>query len=52
MEFIVNCYYPKFNVNKISGKLILDIYGVVSNTIAWKNSTYSFQNEFKKVLTS
>ena len=52
MDFIVKCYYPNFNVNKISGKLILDIYGVVSNTSAWEISTYSFQNEFKKVLTS
>lgn len=52
MDFLVNCYYPKFNLNKISGKLILDIYGVVSSTSAWESSTYSFQNEFKKVLTS
>ena len=52
VSFIVKCYYPKFDSNFVSGKLILDIYAVVSSTNAWNNSTFAFQEEFKTMLTS
>ena len=50
MSFVLNCYYPNFNLNNITEELIIDIYLAVSSTVAWKKMSPGFKEEFNEML--